>query len=185
MQINSTQKGQQNFNGLFQGFLSGSKGLRKYPFEPARSCPYADRLALKTVRKIMLSPKNNSSLGITLKESANGKSLMFTLEPKTIKKFLPKLIQIFRGYFVNLKNKAFWRVLNNKKNQKIEYEISQKDLKKMKKYFGTSVLSSEKLSHMVEDSGIFKTTEKFKKVLLNQFKDSPKKQKWVNDYFAV
>lgn len=183
MQLNPIQN-QPNFKGSFYGIFKNGEALHRYPSKAVSTCPYADRFLLKTVKKIMHSKKYSQDLKITFDESNGMKNLIFDINPKTTKKFLPKILQIFQGNFINLTNPIFWKILKNKKTQTIRYEFPKKDLNSLVDYFYNPHGFYEKLNNLREDGKIFKKTNEFKATLKQHYPEN-EKQQWLDEFFDI
>lgn len=171
-----------NFKGSFYGVLKSTSGTHKYPSSPVNTCPYADRLMLKTITKIMRSEKFAQNLKVTFSKSNDTKKLIFDLDPKTTKKTLPKILQILQGNFLNLTDPTFWKILNNKKTEKIRYEFDKNHLEKLVEYFYCPKLPSQILSNKKLDSKILQKINLFETSLRNTYSNF-ENEKWLNEFF--
>lgn len=175
---------QPSFNGTFQDILNGGYNKHCYPVIPLSGCPYSDRLMMKTLRKIMSSNKATDTINVILEDTKEGKAIIFETSPKIAKKFLPKLVQLFEGNFVNLTNPVFWKILKHKKTEVMKYRLPKSDYVRMLDYFGKPKTRTEVLTGRVADRKIVKKTNKFKLALYEAFK-APEKQHWLNEFFNV
>lgn len=182
MQI--TEQNSPQFKGLFQGLIIKGQSSHALPRNPMPSCPYADRLMTRIVYKALKSDKYQSRLNTSFKEIDGVKTLVFEMDPKTIKRLIPLKIKLLPKESSDLPNPVFWGILGNKKISKIRYMLSQQDSEKLVSYFNEPKTVTEKITRSVEDSSIVKKVRKLKQTLLDNSSDS-QNQKWLNEFFST
>lgn len=172
-----------NFNGKFQGLKIG-KRAHAFPRKPLKGCSYSDRLMMRVVRKTLNSKKYQKDLNITLENTQEGKNIVCDMKRSSIKNFIPLPIRVLGGRMFNLPNEKFWRILADKRVDKIRYHLPEKHFNDTIEYFTKQRTASEQLENFKgEDPRITNKSKKFKKALMNFFTNDNDK-KWLNEYFT-
>lgn len=172
-----------NFNGGYQGLISGGHSLHKYPKKTQYACPYADRLMFDIASKALLSKDYKNNVKVSLLNSAEGKKLSFEIFPSTVKKLIPFHIKITRGNGLNLNAPFFWNMIKEKRIKKIKYELSEEDLKKDINYFTKPKTATEILTNSIEDAAFNTKIKKLKTSLMKTF-ENKQERLWINEFFS-